>query len=75
MLFCNDELPPLERAKAMTSLYPDSINELPPCMPHPLEKGINIKCFVYADHNGNKIIWYPHTGIMIFVNMAPITWL
>ncbi len=38
-LFHNDKSPPMERCEAMAHLYPDTIDELPPCMPRPLGKG------------------------------------
>ena len=43
-------------------------------MPEPLGEGISISCFVDADHAGNKITRRSHTGIIIFVNSAPIVW-
>lgn len=73
--FRSDESPPQERADAMASLYPDSIDEIPPRMPTPLGQGVHVNCFVDADHAGNRVTRRSHTGIMLFVNMAPITWL
>ena len=73
--FRNDESPPIERSMAMAKLYPDAFDELPPKMPIPLGNPVNINCFVDSDHAGNKVTRRSHTGVMIFVNMAPITWL
>ena len=59
----------------MSKLYPDSTDELPPHMPESLGNPININCFVVSDHAGSQVTRQSHTGIVIFVNMAPITWL
>ena len=65
---------PWERSKAMKELYSDSIDELPPDMPQPLGKTINLNIFVDADHAGNKVTRRSHTGIIIFGNMTPLNW-
>jgi hypothetical protein len=40
----------------------------------PRGKPIQINCFVDADHAGNKVTRRSHSGILIFLNMAPIYW-
>ena len=30
--------------------------------------------FVDMDHTGNKLTWCSHTGVLIFLNKAPIIW-
>ena len=35
---------------------------------------MNINVFVDSDHAGNFVTRRSHTGIMIFINMAPIQW-
>ena len=69
-----DELHPTERALAMKELYPDAEDPLPPNMPELRGKQVNINCFVDSDHAGNRVTLRSHTGIMIFINMAPIHW-
>jgi len=69
-----DELHPTERAKSMKELYPDSEDLLPPKIPEPRGKPVNINIFVDSDHAGNVVTRRSHTGIMMFVNMAPIQW-
>ena len=59
----------------MKELYSDAVDELPPNMPQPLGKPINLNIFVDADHAGNKITRRSHTGIIIFGNMTPLNWL
>jgi hypothetical protein len=41
-------------------------------MPEPLGKPVDISCFVDANHAGNVITRRSHTGILIFVQNAPI---
>ena len=54
--------------------YPDAEEMLPPNMILPLGEGVEINCFVDADHAGNVAIRRSHTGIIIFINNAPILW-
>jgi hypothetical protein len=56
------------------SIYGDVHEELPPHMPKPLGTPVKIHCFVDADHAGNLATRRSHTGVLIFVNMAPIVW-
>ena len=69
-----DEVHPRRRAEFMAELYPDACQMLPPDMPEPLGQSVNVTCFVDADHAGNKVTRRSHTGIIIFVNSAPIIW-
>ena len=68
------EAHPKECANYIKELYPDSTDHLPHDMSEPLGEGINISCFVDADHAVNKITRRSHTGIIIFINSAPIVW-
>ena len=70
----NDEVHPQERAEALNSMYPDATDEVPYNSPKPRGKGVNINAFVDSDHAGNKVTRRSHTGIMIYLNMAPISW-
>jgi hypothetical protein len=54
--------------------YGDVREELPPKMPTPLGKPVCISCFVDANHAGNVITRRSHTGILIYVQNAPIIW-
>lgn len=65
---------PWDRAQAMREVYTDAEDEVPPCMPKPLGKEVNINLFVDADHAGNRVTRRSHTGILLYVNMAPIMW-
>jgi hypothetical protein len=57
-----------------TNQYRDSTDELPPNMPEPRGNAVQINCFVDADHAGNRITCRSQTGILIFINRAPILW-
>ena len=54
--------------------YEDAVEVLPPNMPEPRGKQLIIHCFVDSDHAGNKVTRRSHTGILIFLNCAPIIW-
>ena len=57
-----------------TDFYGDVREELPPKMPKPLGKPVCISCFVDANHAGNVITRRSHTGVLIYVQNAPIIW-
>ena len=65
---------PKEKARYMAELYPDAMQQIPPDMPEPLGASVYITCFVDADHAGNKVTRRSHSGILIYVNSAPIIW-
>ena len=43
-------------------------------MPEPRGNLVKVFCFVDADHAGNLLTRRSHTGILIFLNNAPISW-
>ena len=58
----------------MERLYRDVAEESPPKMPAPLGNTLDITCFVDSDHAGNVVTRTSHTGIIIFLNNAPVIW-
>ncbi|KAI2495965.1 Reverse transcriptase (RNA-dependent DNA polymerase) [Fragilaria crotonensis] len=54
--------------------YGDVQEEMPPNMPEPKGKSVTISCFVDANHAGNVITRRSHTGIIVYVQNAPIIW-
>ena len=52
--------------------YGDVVEEDPPNMPVPLGNPVTMSCFVDADHAGNKVTRRSHTGIIIFLQQAPV---
>ena len=57
-----------------SEFYPDAEELLPPDMPEPLGKQVTMTCFVDADHAGCKETRRSHTGVIVFVNKAPLVW-
>ena len=70
----NDLNSPETRARVMKEFYPDAEEKIPPNAPEPRGKPVQINCFVDADHAGNVVTRRSHTGILVFLNMAPIHW-
>ena len=58
----------------MKELYPDAVEEIPPNAPKPKGKPVQMSVFVDADHAGDKITRRSRTGILIYLNAAPILW-
>ena len=69
-----DQVHPKEKAKYLQELYPDAKQSMPYDMPEPLGEPVLVTCFVDADHAGNRVTRRSHTGIIIYVNSAPILW-
>jgi hypothetical protein len=62
------------RISAMKEMYPDAIEDLPPNAPPPRGNPVEINCFVDSDHAGDKITRRSQTGILLYLNSAPIIW-
>jgi hypothetical protein len=54
--------------------YGDVQEEEPVDMPVPLGLPVEVSCFVDANHAGNVVTRRSHTGLIIFVQNAPIIW-
>ena len=63
------------KASVLKSLYPDACDYLPPNMPKPLGKTVQLNSFVDADLAGEQTTRRSQTGLIIYANMAPIVWL
>jgi len=57
-----------------TEFYKDAKESLPPNAPTPRGHPVQINGFVDADHAGNRITRRSHTGILLYLNCAPIIW-
>jgi hypothetical protein len=57
-----------------SEFYPGATDAIPHNAPE--ERGLSVSktCFVDADHAGCRVTRRSHTGILIFVNRAPIMW-
>ena len=54
--------------------YRDAKEPIPPDMPEPRGHSVSTHCFVDADHASNKVTRRSQTGLLMFVNRAPIIW-
>jgi len=57
-----------------SEFYRDAKELNPPNAPEPRGKDVNMYCFCDADHAGDKLTRRSHSGIILFLNRAPITW-
>ena len=57
-----------------TDFYKDAEEAIPHNCPEARGKSVSVHCFVDADLAGNKVNRRSQTGILIFVNRAPILW-
>jgi hypothetical protein len=57
-----------------TDFYGTVVEEMPPRMPEPKGKPVMTSCFVDANHAGNVVTRRSHTGILLYVNNAPVQW-
>ena len=68
----NDLHSPETKAKIIKEFCPDAEEKIPRNAPKSRGKAVKISsCFVDADHAGNLKTRRSHTGILIFLNMAP----
>jgi hypothetical protein len=76
----DDELPHVQESRFKKvdwkTVYGDVEETLPPNMPEPMGKTVEIHCFVDADHAGNLATRRSHTGILVFLflNKSPTVW-
>ena len=54
--------------------YRDAEEAKPPNMPKARVNVVTMSCFVDVNHSGNKVERRIQTGILIFINRAPINW-
>ena len=57
-----------------SEVYPGAKEEIPLDRPEPRGEAVSIHCFVDADHAANRANRRSQTGILIFINSAPIIW-
>jgi hypothetical protein len=54
--------------------YPEAKEAIPENMPEPRGKPVLMTCFVDADHAGCQLTRRSHTGVILYINRAPIVW-
>jgi len=69
----NDHLPEIEK-RDWSEFYPPAKKMNPPDMPEALGLGVELTMFVDASHATNLVTRQPGTGVLIYVNKAPIIW-
>jgi hypothetical protein len=57
-----------------SQFYPGAAEAVPPNIPRPLGLPIIVTCYCDADHAGCRVTRRSHSGIIVYVNNAPITW-
>ena len=57
-----------------SEFYPYAKEAIPPNAPEARGRAVTTHCFVDADHAGDRMTRRSHTGVLIFVNRAPIQW-
>ena len=75
-VYHNVEDPDLVQARmeAMKEMYPDTVEDMPPNSPPPRGNPVEVNCFVDSDHAGDKVTRRSQTGILLYLNSAPIIW-
>jgi hypothetical protein len=56
------------------SMYGDVKEMIPSDAPNPCGKEVDLSLFVYSDHAGEQFTRRSRTGVVIYLNMAPIMW-
>ena len=54
--------------------YHDIKKAIPEDMPPPRGQSVSTHCFIDADHSGNTVTRRSQTGLLLFLNHAPIVW-
>lgn len=57
-----------------SSFYPDAHEEIPSNVPEPRGRAVHMTVFVDADHAGDVTTRRSRTGVLIYINSAPIQW-
>jgi hypothetical protein len=75
-LVFDDSYVPLEAAPDhdWREFYPDAKEEVPVNAPKALGKSIQMTCFCDSDHAGDLLTRRSRTGVLIYLNRAPIQW-
>ena len=61
------------KRQIMKTMYRDVVEDLPSNTPDPCGNMVQTNVFCDQDHAGDRVIHWLHTGILFFLNMAPIT--
>ena len=64
---------PNERRVMMKKIYPDAQEDIPLNAPKPHGKSVQINVYCDANHAGNQVTRRSQSGILIYLNTAPIS--
>ena len=77
-LFFDPQHPELDERSFTTynwyDFYRDAKEPVPGDMPAPRGQMVSTHCFVDSDHAANTVTRRSQTGLLLFVNRAPVTW-
>ena len=79
-IYFDPNIPPIDssifkmNAGEFKAYYRDTEGKDPPRMPRPKGRSVKMTAFVDASHGANKVTRRSHTGYILFLNRAPITW-
>ena len=62
------------KATDWSAYYPNASEVIPPNCPDARGNSVTTTCFVDADHAACRVTRRSHTGVIIYVNRAPIIW-
>ena len=65
---------PMPEKAEWHEFYPDATDIIPPDMPEPRGKPVQITMFVDASHAANVVTRQSRTGVLIYCNMSLIIW-
>ena len=57
-----------------TDFYKDVKEQIPKDVPEPLGEAVEMMAYIDSDHAGDKVTRRSRTGVLIFLNRAPILW-
>jgi Reverse transcriptase (RNA-dependent DNA polymerase) len=57
-----------------SDFYPNAEEAIPPNAPEAYGNSVEIVCFVDADHAGDLLTRRSRTGVLIYLNRAPVIW-
>jgi hypothetical protein len=74
----DDTQPDIDKSRFMQcdwhEFYPEAEEAVPTNAPEPRGNPVSIHCFVDADHGGCRLTRRSQTGVIIFLNRAPVVW-
>ena len=78
MMVFDDTIPTFDesrfKATDWSAYYPNASEVIPPNCPDARGNSVTTTCFVDADHAACRVTRRSHTGVIIYVNRAPIIW-